>query len=118
MTVITARIPAGQANRVSEPVVIRKCPQSGVVLVERNNKIEFLEAYGYADRDRHIRNAPDTRLEIASLTKPFVAAAILRLQEQESFAPGIGLTAIWEPSRRLKILPPSIISPSIGLDWL
>jgi CubicO group peptidase (beta-lactamase class C family) len=55
---------------------------SGVVLVERQGTIEFLQAYGYADRRRKIRNTPDTRFEMASLTKPFTAAAILKLQEQ------------------------------------
>ena len=55
---------------------------SGVVLVERKGTLEFLQAYGYADRRRKIRNTPDTRFEMASLTKPFTAAAILKLQEQ------------------------------------
>ena len=55
---------------------------SGVVLVERRGTLEFLQAYGYADRRRKIRNTPDTRFEMASLTKPFTAAAILKLQEQ------------------------------------
>lgn len=55
---------------------------SGVVLVERQGTVEFLQAYGYADRRRKIRNTPDTRFEMASLTKPFTAAAILKVQEQ------------------------------------
>jgi CubicO group peptidase (beta-lactamase class C family) len=55
---------------------------SGVVLVERHGTAEFLEAYGYADRRQKIRNTPDTRFEMASLTKPFTAAAILKLQDQ------------------------------------
>jgi CubicO group peptidase (beta-lactamase class C family) len=55
---------------------------SGVVLVERRGTLEFLQAYGYADPRRKIRNTPDTRFEMASLTKPFTAAAILKLQEQ------------------------------------
>jgi CubicO group peptidase (beta-lactamase class C family) len=55
---------------------------SGVVLMERKGTLEFLQAYGYADRRRKIRNTPDTRFEMASLTKPFTAAAILKLQEQ------------------------------------
>ena len=55
---------------------------SGVVLVERQGTVEFLQAYGYADRRQKIRNTPETRFEMASLTKPFTAAAILKLQEQ------------------------------------
>jgi CubicO group peptidase (beta-lactamase class C family) len=55
---------------------------SGVVLVERQGTVEFLQAYGYANRRQRIRNTPDTRFEMASLTKPFTSAAILKLQEQ------------------------------------
>ena len=55
---------------------------SGVVLVEKKGTVEFLQAYGYADRRQKIKNTPDTRFEMASLTKPFTAAAILKLQEQ------------------------------------
>jgi len=55
---------------------------SGVVLVERQGTVEFLQAHGYADRRRKIRNTPDTRFGMASLTKPFTSAAILKLQEQ------------------------------------
>jgi CubicO group peptidase (beta-lactamase class C family) len=55
---------------------------SGVVLVERHGTVEFLKAYGYADRRQKICNTPDTRFEMASLTKPFTSAAILKLQEQ------------------------------------
>jgi CubicO group peptidase (beta-lactamase class C family) len=58
---------------------------SRVALVERQGTLEFLQAYGYADRRRKIRNTPDTRFEMASLTKPFTTAAIL-LQEQGSAA--------------------------------
>ena len=50
--------------------------------MERRGTLEFLQPYGYADRRRKIRNTPDTRFEMASLTKPFTAAAILKLQEQ------------------------------------
>ena len=50
--------------------------------MERQGTVEFLHAYGYADRGRKILNTPDTRFEMASLTKPFTAAAILKLQEQ------------------------------------
>src|SRR4030095_11350108 len=55
---------------------------SGVVLVERQGTVEFLQAYGYANRRQRIRNTADTRFEMSSLTKPFTSAAILKLQEQ------------------------------------
>jgi CubicO group peptidase (beta-lactamase class C family) len=57
---------------------------SGVVLVEKNEKIIFEKAYGFADRDKHLRNDPTTRFHIASLSMQFTAAAILRLVDQGS----------------------------------
>jgi CubicO group peptidase (beta-lactamase class C family) len=80
---LIAQVPANLPSRLQ--AIMRDFEAegfSGVVLVERQGTVEFLQAYGYADRRRKIRNTPDTRFEMASLTKPFTAAAILKLQEQ------------------------------------
>lgn len=55
---------------------------SGVVLVARDGRALFRGAYGMANLDQSIPNRPDTQFHIASLTKSFTAAAILRLAEQ------------------------------------
>lgn len=55
---------------------------SGAVVVAREGKPVFSQAYGYADRDRKIRNTLDTPFLTASLTKPFTALAIGQLVEQ------------------------------------
>jgi len=57
---------------------------SGVVLVEKSGKVILEKAYGFADRDQHLRNKPTTRFHIASLSMQFTAAAILRLVDQGS----------------------------------
>src|SRR6201987_4710755 len=46
---------------------------SGVVSVDRGGEIEFVQAYGLADRAHQIPNTPDTRFAIASGTKGLTA---------------------------------------------
>lgn len=54
---------------------------SGSVLVANNGEV-FKKGYGLADRPWNIPNAPQTRFQIASLTKQFTAMLILQLAEQ------------------------------------
>jgi D-alanyl-D-alanine carboxypeptidase len=54
---------------------------SGVVLVSRGGNPVFERAYGEAVAGWHIPNTPNTRFEIASLTKQFTGAAILQLAQ-------------------------------------
>src|SRR5579872_4726772 len=53
---------------------------SGSVLVAKNGKIVLLKGYGLASQSNEIPNTPDTVYDLASLTKQFTAAAILKLQ--------------------------------------
>lgn len=59
---------------------------AGDVLVKMNGKIVFEKAYGFADRERRIRNTPRTRFHIASVSMQFTAAAILRLVDAGSIS--------------------------------
>lgn len=52
------------------------------VLVMRDGKVLYEKGYGYASLEHGVRVTPDTKFPIASVTKQFTAAAILRLQEQ------------------------------------
>lgn len=54
----------------------------GVAMVGVGGEPVLLEGYGLADARSGRANTPDTLFEIASITKPFTAAAILRLEEQ------------------------------------
>ena len=83
LTPVIAQAPASLPSRLQATMREFEAQGfSGAVLVERKGAVEFLQAYGYADRRRKIRNTPDTRFEMASITKPFTSAAILKLQEQ------------------------------------
>jgi CubicO group peptidase (beta-lactamase class C family) len=54
----------------------------GTVLVERDSKPILDKAYGSADLEWNIPNAPDTRFRLGSITKQFTAAGILLLEER------------------------------------
>jgi CubicO group peptidase (beta-lactamase class C family) len=55
---------------------------SGAVLAATGGRVVAAVGVGSADLDGRIRNTPSTLFEIASATKPFTAAAVLRLVEQ------------------------------------
>ena len=54
---------------------------SGAVLVTRGNEVLLRRAYGLADRGLNVPITPETRFRLASVTKQFTAAAILKLQD-------------------------------------
>lgn len=53
----------------------------GVVLVARHGHILFQKGYGDAVEEWSVANTPDTKFELASLTKQFTGAAILLLAQ-------------------------------------
>ena len=55
---------------------------SGAVLVGQGERVLFRRAYGLADRAAKAPLTPEHRFRIASLSKQFTAAAVLRLQDQ------------------------------------
>lgn len=55
---------------------------SGVVVIARDGKPVFAQAYGYADRGRKIENTIDTPFMLASMNKLFTGLAIGLLVEQ------------------------------------
>lgn len=52
---------------------------SGAVLVAKDGKPVFEQAYGMADRTRQIPNSLDTKFRIGSMNKMFTATAIMQL---------------------------------------
>jgi CubicO group peptidase (beta-lactamase class C family) len=55
---------------------------TGVILVRRRGRIQMNKGYGMANYELGVPNSPWTRFHIASVTKPFTAAAILLLEER------------------------------------
>jgi len=54
---------------------------AGAVLVAKDGKVVFEQAYGLANRARHTPNVAATRFRIGSMNKMFTAVAILQLVE-------------------------------------
>ncbi len=59
---------------------------SGNVLVARNGKIIFHQAYGMASKEFHYPNSLSTRFIIGSINKMFTATSILQLAEQKKLS--------------------------------
>jgi CubicO group peptidase (beta-lactamase class C family) len=55
---------------------------SGVVLIARDSRVLFHEAFGYADREKKIPNRKDTGFNLGSINKSFTRVAILQLEKR------------------------------------
>lgn len=55
---------------------------SGAILIARGGKVLVSKGYGMASLELGVRNTPQTRFHIASVSKSFTAAAILLLEER------------------------------------
>jgi CubicO group peptidase (beta-lactamase class C family) len=54
---------------------------SGAVLVARGDRVMLRKGYGFADVERRIPYTPETRHQIASITKMFTSMAALKLRD-------------------------------------
>lgn len=59
---------------------------NGQVLISRNGESIFKKSYGLADKASKTKIGHNTKFLIGSITKPFVAACILKLVQEEKFA--------------------------------
>ena len=57
---------------------------AGVVCVDHGGQIEFVNAYGLADRAHDIPNTVDTRFATASATKGLTALAVVSLIDNDA----------------------------------
>jgi CubicO group peptidase (beta-lactamase class C family) len=55
---------------------------SGVVLIAKDGRVLFHEAYGFADREAKVPNKKDTRFNLGSINKNFTRAAVFQLARQ------------------------------------
>ena len=59
--------------------IAREDEFSGVVLIAKNGKSIFEQAYGYADQEKKIPNRVDTKFNIGSINKSFTSRSIRQL---------------------------------------
>jgi CubicO group peptidase (beta-lactamase class C family) len=55
---------------------------SGTIVIEDKARVRYARSFGYANRQFKVPNTNQTRFKIASITKVFTAALIMRLHEQ------------------------------------
>jgi CubicO group peptidase (beta-lactamase class C family) len=53
-----------------------------VVLIARNGKVAYLEAFGFQDREKKIPMKTDAIFRIASMSKPVTSVAVMMLVEE------------------------------------
>jgi CubicO group peptidase (beta-lactamase class C family) len=61
---------------------------NGSVLIAERGTVLVDTGYGFADMEQGVRNSPDTRFRVASVTKQFTAMAIAMLAEEGKLALG------------------------------
>ena len=111
-------VSAGESKRIDEAVVrLVGRGFSGSVLVARHESVILHEGYGWLDRAHTLRVSPDTKFYIASISKQFAAAAILRLQEQGRLTVGdlINKYLTGVPADKAAITIHSLLTHTSGL---
>mgnify|MGYP001342073969 CR=1 FL=1 len=61
---------------------VKQTKFNGAVLVSVDGEIVLEQGYGYANIEHGIKNTPDTVFRIASITKQFTAASVMKLVEE------------------------------------
>jgi CubicO group peptidase (beta-lactamase class C family) len=77
---------SGQIKRLVEPQA-RADLFSGVILVQRGDRVVFQRAYGFASWELRVANSERTRFGIASITKPMTEALVSLLVKQHRLNP-------------------------------
>jgi len=92
---------------------------SGVVLIAKNFQVLFLEAYGWADRDKKIPNQKNTKFNLGSINKNFTRAAVLQMEKQGklSLPDTIGKFLLDYPNRQaaLKVTIKHLLDMTSGI---
>jgi CubicO group peptidase (beta-lactamase class C family) len=89
----------------------------GTVLVADRGKVVFAKGYGFADYEK-VPNAPDTLFELASTSKQFTAAAILRLEQQKRLRTNDSILEFFPeaPKDKKKVTLDHLLHHTAGLD--
>ena len=91
---------------------------SGGLAVVKGGETVLLKGYGQADRERGVAMGPDSIFSLGSITKPFTAAAILRLQELGKLKTSDPMSRFFEgvPEDKAGITLEHLLTHSSGLE--
>src|SRR5688572_1390577 len=76
---------AKQIDELVQPLA-RTEQFSGVVLASENGQVIYEKAFGMANAELKVPNTVNTRIGIASVTKPMTSIILLRLLEEKKLA--------------------------------
>jgi CubicO group peptidase (beta-lactamase class C family) len=72
----------GRLGTFFQAEVAKGAIPGAVVLVARDGKVAYFEAFGYQNREHKIAMKPDSIFRIASMTKPITSVAVMMLAEE------------------------------------
>jgi CubicO group peptidase (beta-lactamase class C family) len=110
MTDLSARIDAALASALNEKRIV-----GAVIIVMKDGEIAHRRAYGLADREAGVAMKPDAIFRLASISKPIVTAAAMRMIEQKQLSLGAAVTD-WLPDFKPKL--PDGSQPAITIRHL
>jgi len=74
-----------------------------VVLIGRNDKVAYLRAFGFRDREQNIAMTTDSIFRIASMTKPIVSVGAMMLAEEGKLDLGAPVSSYIPEFKDLKV---------------
>lgn len=83
--VVVQPLPEAQLSRAVRAEIEKRVAAdrfSGVVLIAKGDRVIFTDAFGEADRARHVANRPETRFGVGSMNKMFTAVSVLKLAQE------------------------------------
>ena len=88
LTIATASATSGELSKAQR--FERLCSRydrsgfiNGSVLIAEHGKVIYSKGFGFADMNTHTANTPQTKFDIASITKQFTAALVLQQVSEE-----------------------------------
>jgi D-alanyl-D-alanine carboxypeptidase len=94
---------------------------SGVILIAHGDQVLLREAVGFANREQGIRNTPETKFPIESVSKQFTAAAIMLLIEDHKISLDDPIAKYYpaSPAAWNKVTIKHLLTHGSGMDdWL
>jgi CubicO group peptidase (beta-lactamase class C family) len=110
MSDLSARLDAAYGSALKEKRIV-----GAVSVVMKDGQVAHRRAYGLADREADAAMKPDALFRLASLTKPVVTAAAMRMVELGQISLDAAVTD-WLPDFRPKL--PDGVAPAITLRQL
>lgn len=110
MTTLSSRVDAAFESALRDKRIV-----GAVNIVMVDGKVAHRKAYGLRDREAGVAMAPETIFRLASITKPIVTAAVMRMIEMRKLALDAPVTE-WLPDFRPKL--PDGVEPVITIKHL